>query len=155
MVGFRGQEGVLRCESNDLVQWMQVERGPLALREHWLAMISLYHELGRDELEVLNALGLHYVGRWPRIRAHTAMMITLVERWDSRHNTFHFLIGEATMTLLDVWRILRIPVHGVIPEHQLDAAEFYLLEVCEYEMPLMLDRSRMHLGRAMGVWQIP
>lgn len=117
-------------------------------RENWPTMMSLYHE-------VLDALGLHYIGRWPRIWAHTTMMTALVERWDSRYNTFHFLTRGATMTLLDVWRILKILVHGVIPEYQLDAVDFYLREVCEYEMPPMLDRSRMHLGRVMGIRQIP
>lgn len=37
----------------------------------------------------------------------------------------------------------------------MDAADFYLREVCKYEMLLMLDRSRMHLGQAMGIRQIP
>ncbi|XP_059065331.1 protein MAIN-LIKE 2-like [Cryptomeria japonica] len=132
-----------------------VERGPLASREHWPMTMSLYHELGRDELEVLNALGLHYVGRWPRIWAHTTMMTALVERWDSQYNIFHLPTGEATVTLLDVWRILKIPVRGVILEYQLDAVDFYLREVCEYKTSPMLDRSRMHLGRVMGIWQIP
>lgn len=109
-----------------------MERGLLSLREHWLATMNLYHELGHDELEVLDALGLHYVGRWLRIQVHTAMIIALVERWDSRYNTFHFSTREATFTLLDVWRILKILVHGVIPEYQLDAVDFYLQELCEY-----------------------
>lgn len=96
---------------------MQVERGPLSLREHWPATMSLYHELGLDELEVLATLGLHYVGRWLRIQAHTFMMMTLVERWDSWYNTFCLPTREAIVTLLDVWRILKIPVHGVIPQY--------------------------------------
>ncbi|XP_059066361.1 protein MAIN-LIKE 1-like [Cryptomeria japonica] len=132
-----------------------VERGPLSSREHWPATMSLYHELGHDELEVIVARGLHYVGRWPRIRAHTTMMMALVERWDSWYNTFRLPTREATVTLLDVWRILKIPIRGIIPEYQLDVANFYLQEVCEYETPPMLDRSRMHLGRAMGVRRIP
>lgn len=96
---------------------MQVERGPLASREHWPAAMSLYHKLAHDDLEVLAALGLHYVDKWPRIRTHTAMMTVLVERWDSWYNTFRLLTGEATVTLLDVWRILKIPVRGVIPKY--------------------------------------
>lgn len=132
-----------------------MERGPLASREHWPTTMSLYHELAHDELEVLATLGLHYVGKWSRIRARTAMMTTLVERWDSRYNTFCLPTGEATVTLLDVWRILKIPIRGVIPEYQLDTVDFYLWKVCKYETPPMLDKSRMHLGRAMGVWKIP
>ncbi|XP_059066112.1 probable leucine-rich repeat receptor-like protein kinase At5g63930 [Cryptomeria japonica] len=128
-----------------------VKMGSLASREHWLATMILYRELGHDELEVLATLGLHYMGKWPRIRVHTMMMTTLVERWDNRYNTLHHPTGEATVALLDVWRILKIPIRGVIPEYQLDVADFYLQEVCEYETPPMLDRSRMHLGRVMGI----
>lgn len=128
-----------------------MERGPLASREHSPAMMSLYHELDRDELEFLHSLWLYYVGRWPRIRAHTTMMTMLVERWDSRYNTFHLPTGEAIVTLLDIWRILKIPIRNVIPEYQLDATDFYLRDVCEYDTPPMLDRSRMHLGRAMAI----
>lgn len=94
-----------------------MERGPLVSREHWPATMSLYNEVGRDELEVLDVLGLHLVGRWPRIWARTAMITALVERWDSRYNTFCLSIGEAIVTLLDVWRILKIPVRGVTPEY--------------------------------------
>lgn len=95
--------------------------------------MSLYRELQSDELEVLAALGLHFVGRWPRIRAHTMMMMILVERWDNRYKTFCLPTSEATVTLLDVWRILKILVRGVILEYHLDAVDFYLREVCEYE----------------------
>lgn len=115
----------------------------------------LYLRLQSDELEILVVVGLHFVGRWPRIQAHMMMMIALVEMWDSRYNTFHLPTGEAMVTLLDVWRILKIPVCGVIPEYHLDAVDFYLREVCKYEALLMLDRSRMHLCREMGIRHIP
>lgn len=68
---------------------MQADLGSLASREHWPTTMRLYRQLRSNELEILVDVGLHFVGRWPRIRAHTAMMTTLVERWDSRYNTFH------------------------------------------------------------------
>lgn len=40
------------------------------------------------------------------------MMIALVERWHSKTSLFHLPIGEATITLEDVWRILSLPIHG-------------------------------------------
>ncbi|XP_059070759.1 protein MAIN-LIKE 2-like [Cryptomeria japonica] len=141
--------------NDELDCWMQAKLGFLASREHWPATMSLYQQLRSNELEILAALGLHFVGRWPRIRAHTTMMMALVERWDSRYNTFHLPTSEATVTLMDVRRILKIPIRDVILEYHLDVADFYLREVCEYETLPMLDRSRMHLGRAMGIRHIP
>lgn len=57
-----------------------------------------------------NILGLGYVVRWSRIRVHTAMMTMLVERCDNKTCTFHLSIGDATITLVNVRRILKIPI---------------------------------------------
>ena len=40
------------------------------------------------------------------------LLNALVERFHSETNTFHFPIGEMTVTPEDIWRILRIPFHG-------------------------------------------
>lgn len=105
---------------------MQAVLGPLASREHWPTTMRLYWQLQTDELEVLAVVGLHFISRWPRIQSHTTMFITLVERWDSRYNTFHLPTGEVTMMLLDVWRILKIPIRGIILEYRLNVIDFYL-----------------------------
>jgi hypothetical protein len=46
------------------------------------------------------------------VRNHIARMIVLVERWHNKTSSFHLLAGEAIVTLEDIWRILRLPIHG-------------------------------------------
>ena len=48
----------------------------------------------------------------PHIHANHGFLIALAERWHSEHNTFHLLTGEASITLEDVYFILRLPCHG-------------------------------------------
>lgn len=98
--------------------------------------------------EILSVVGLGFIGRWPWIRAHTSMMTTLMERWDSWTCKFHLSTREATITLLDVWRILKIPVRGMIPKYQIDGGDYYLHQVCEHDA-LPLEGTWMHLGRSM------
>lgn len=74
----------------------------------------------------MSVVDIGFMGRWPKIRAHTAMMTTLIEHWDNRTCTLHQSTGEATVTLLDVWRILKIPIIGVIPKYRLDGRDYYL-----------------------------
>lgn len=53
----------------------------------------------------------------PEIRANTGLLTALAERWHSETSSFHLATGEATGTLEDVWRILRIPIHGEMIEY--------------------------------------
>ncbi|KAH9325495.1 hypothetical protein KI387_005673, partial [Taxus chinensis] len=39
-------------------------------------------------------------------------MVALIERWDPAANVFHLPTGEMTVTLEDVYRILRLPIEG-------------------------------------------
>lgn len=48
----------------------------------------------------------------PRYTINWGMLIALVERWHSEHNTFHLPTGEMTVTLEHVYRILWISVMG-------------------------------------------
>lgn len=51
--------------------------------------------------------------------ANRALITTLIERWHSKTCSFHLPTGEASITLEDVWRILRILIHGerVVYDH--------------------------------------
>lgn len=98
-----------------------------------------------DEREIFNVVGLGFIDKWPRIGAHTTMMTTLVERWENRTCTFHLPKREASITLLDVRRILKIPIHEAIPKYRLEVTEYYMHQVCEYER-LTMDMTLMHLG---------
>ncbi|KAH9312294.1 hypothetical protein KI387_027329, partial [Taxus chinensis] len=41
-----------------------------------------------------------------------SLMVALIERWDPAANVFHLPTGEMTVTLEDVYRILRLPIKG-------------------------------------------
>ena len=45
-------------------------------------------------------------------RVDRAIIIALVERWRQETHTFHFPLGEATITLLDVDLLTRLPIEG-------------------------------------------
>ena len=65
-----------------------------------------------DERGILVGLGLYHVTFMPEVRGNGVLLTTLTERWHSETSSFHLPIGEATLTLEDVWNILRIPIHG-------------------------------------------
>lgn len=62
-----------------------------------------------------------------------ALITTLVERWHSETCSFHLPIGEASITLEDVWLILHIPIHGarVIYDHDDGVVGLCALFECE------------------------
>ena len=45
-------------------------------------------------------------------RVDQAMITTLVERWRQETHTFHLLLGEETITLLDIVVFSRLPIEG-------------------------------------------
>lgn len=57
-------------------------------------------------------MGLWYITYARPIRTHLGMISVLVERWHSETPSFHLPTSEATITLEDVWRILRLSIHG-------------------------------------------
>lgn len=46
------------------------------------------------------------------VHTHLGMLSVLAERWHSETSSFHLPTGEATVTLEDIWCILRFPIHG-------------------------------------------
>lgn len=48
----------------------------------------------------------------PQIRVNQGLLTALCERWHSETSSFHLPTGEATVTLEDVYRILRLPIRG-------------------------------------------
>lgn len=57
-------------------------------------------------------MGLKYITYAPPMQKHLGMMMALAKRWHSETSSFHLLTGEAIVTLEDVCRILRFPIHS-------------------------------------------
>ncbi|GLJ53770.1 hypothetical protein SUGI_1147540 [Cryptomeria japonica] len=76
--------------------------GPMGLRDR----------LTEAEIDCIAMTRLYEVMHMPVIRMNYGLITTLVEQWHSEMCTFHLAQGEMTVTLEDVWRILRIPIRG-------------------------------------------
>ena len=56
------------------------------------------------------ACGLHHELYWPMIKANRGLLIVVAERWHLETSTFHLHTEEITVTLEDVYWILRLPI---------------------------------------------
>ncbi|KAH9321408.1 hypothetical protein KI387_016047, partial [Taxus chinensis] len=61
---------------------------------------------------IMREVGLGGVQRYRAIERDHSLMVALIERWDPVTNVFHLLTGEMTITLEDVYHILRLPIDG-------------------------------------------
>ena len=62
--------------------------------------------------EILHQIGFYGVYRCGRLQLNQQLITALVERWRSETHTFHFRVGEATITLQDVQIIWALPIDG-------------------------------------------
>ncbi|KAH9300104.1 hypothetical protein KI387_011687, partial [Taxus chinensis] len=79
-------------------------------RRDWRAMVIL-----------LEAVGLGPVSQMPSIILDHGLLTALAERWHSESQCFRLPTGEMTVTIEDVWRILRVPMMGTLIEYSADA----------------------------------
>ncbi|XP_059064368.1 protein MAINTENANCE OF MERISTEMS-like [Cryptomeria japonica] len=84
----------------------------ISSRERHFEVLRLGEELNDVECAHIDVIGLGYVAQMPNIRSHMAMLRALIERWRSETSTFHLPAGEMTMTLEDVYRIMRLSIRG-------------------------------------------
>ncbi|KAL0356185.1 UNVERIFIED_CONTAM: Serine/threonine-protein phosphatase 7 long form [Sesamum radiatum] len=63
-------------------------------------------------LDVLHQIGFYGVYRGGRLVYDCHLITALVERWRPETHTFHFRVGEATITLEDVQNIWALPIDG-------------------------------------------
>ncbi|QHN92361.1 uncharacterized protein DS421_17g583040 [Arachis hypogaea] len=61
----------------------------------------------------LRETGFYYVSQIGVIKGQSAMINALIERWRPETHTFHFPVGECTVTLEDVAVILGLPTNGL------------------------------------------
>lgn len=104
------------------------------------------HEVLQEHLGVFI---LWYVAYAPVIQTHLGMMTALMERWHNETCSFHLPIGEATVTLEDMWHILCFPIHKERVIYDVDAERdvFYdimgLNELVFSEGQIELERYRI------------
>ena len=89
----------------------------IAFRSHFSAIGHLIQELDDQERAHIDAMGLTHLCDLPDIRVNHGLLGALVERFHSKMNTFHLSPGEVTVTPEDIYRILRIPFHGMRVEY--------------------------------------
>ncbi|KAH9301388.1 hypothetical protein KI387_012971, partial [Taxus chinensis] len=77
-----------------------------------LILLELHGQVTFEEWSHIDDVSLIGIHRYGRVVREQSLMVTLIERWDSVTNTFHLLIGEMTITLEDIYRILRLPING-------------------------------------------
>ncbi|KAL0358439.1 UNVERIFIED_CONTAM: Serine/threonine-protein phosphatase 7 long form [Sesamum angustifolium] len=62
--------------------------------------------------QILHQIGFYRVYRCGRIQYDCHLITVLVERWRSETHSFHFRVGEVTITLQDVQVIWGLPIDG-------------------------------------------
>ena len=80
----------------------------------------------------------------PEIRSKNGLLTALVERWHLEMSSFHLPIGEAIVTLEDVWHILKVlieielvvydPTIGHTVLHQMFGCRDEELGIQDYEI---------------------
>lgn len=90
--------------------WEGQERGALRCHEHTSKLDQW--TLTSEQIELVNKAGFGYLRLIPAISLDNPLISALVERWRRETNTFHFTVGEMSVTLEDVGYLLGLPIDG-------------------------------------------
>ncbi|XP_070030448.1 protein MAIN-LIKE 2 [Nicotiana sylvestris] len=90
--------------------WEGQERSALRCHEHTSKLDQWM--LTEKQIELVKKAGFGYLRMIPAISLDNPLISALVERWRRETNTFHFTVGEMTVTLEDVAYLLGLPVDG-------------------------------------------
>lgn len=90
--------------------WEGQERGALRCHEHTSKLDQW--ALTPKQVELVKKAGFGYLRLIPAISLDNPLISALVERWRRETNTFHFTIGEMTITLQDVAYLLGLAIDG-------------------------------------------
>lgn len=69
-------------------------------------------KLSFEDRAAIKEMGLRHVLYVPEFQANMGLLTALAERWHSEMCTFHLPMGEMTVTLEDVYKILRVSIDG-------------------------------------------
>lgn len=90
--------------------WEGQERGALRCHEHTSKLDQWILTL--KQVELIKKAGFGYLSLIPAISLDNPLISALVERWRRETNTFHFTVGEMTVTLQDVAYLLGLAIDG-------------------------------------------
>uniref|UniRef100_A0A1J3D5A9 Serine/threonine-protein phosphatase 7 long form-like protein n=1 Tax=Noccaea caerulescens TaxID=107243 RepID=A0A1J3D5A9_NOCCA len=90
--------------------WDGQERGALRCHEH-TSKLSEW-KLNSKQIQLVERAGFGYLRRIPAISLDNPLISALVERWRRETNTFHFTVGEMTVTLEDIAVLLGLGIDG-------------------------------------------
>ncbi|KAJ0054709.1 hypothetical protein Pint_01880 [Pistacia integerrima] len=90
--------------------WDGQERGALRCHEH-TSKLGEWRLMPR-QIELVEKAGFGYLRKIPAISLDNPLISALVERWRRETNTFHFIVGEMTVTLQDVALMLGLAIDG-------------------------------------------
>ncbi|XVF81492.1 hypothetical protein PTKIN_Ptkin15bG0159500 [Pterospermum kingtungense] len=90
--------------------WEGQERGALRCHEHTSKLGEW--RLIPKQIELVEKAGFGYLRKIPAISLDNPLISALVERWRRETNTFHFTVGEMTVTLQDVAFLLGLAIDG-------------------------------------------
>ncbi|KAJ7967944.1 serine/threonine-protein phosphatase 7 long form-like [Quillaja saponaria] len=131
---------VLQNQHRSEAIWAGEDPGVLTCRQRLASMMRewpLDHRIRRFVIQC-GFYGVHRIGfiqiDWPLITA-------LVERWRQETHTFHFAVGESTVTLQDVAVLLGLQIQG----HAITGkADLQWDDLCEELLGLRPDRTVIH-----------
>ncbi|XP_050205444.1 protein MAIN-LIKE 2 [Mercurialis annua] len=90
--------------------WEGQERGALRCHEHTSKLGEW--KLTSDQIGLVDKAGFGFLRKIPAISLDNPLISALVERWRRETNTFHFTVGEMTVTLQDVALLLGLAIDG-------------------------------------------
>ncbi|XP_017428635.2 protein MAIN-LIKE 1-like [Vigna angularis] len=104
---------LLRLQDKHIVKaiWEGNER-VIYPRRHAIWISNHVNELDERIMNLLQAAGFTYILKASNMDINHQLVTALVERWRIETHTFHFPLGESTITLEDVALQLGLPIEG-------------------------------------------
>nr|XP_048334933.1 serine/threonine-protein phosphatase 7 long form homolog isoform X2 [Ziziphus jujuba var. spinosa] len=131
---------VLQNQHRSEAIWAGEDPGVLTCRQRLATMMREW-QLDRRIRRFVIQSGFYGIYRIGFIQIDWPLITALVERWRQETHTFHFVVGESTVTLQDVAVLLGLQVHG----HAVSGnSDLQWDDLCEELLGLRPDRNVLH-----------
>lgn len=81
------------------------------------------------EIDCVALIGLYDIMHLLVIHIKSRLLTALAERWHNKTYSFHLLMGEMSITLEDIWRILHIPIIGELVTYDITMGDAALRRI--------------------------